>query len=125
MARILVIDDSETVIRAIRAALSLDGHLVDQLYFFVDLVNVLRRQPPDLVVLDLDMPGFSGVRLGSFLREQCHSQVPVVIYSSRSRTEIDAVAQKLGRAVGVEKAGPIVTLRSAVTASLSAQRRTA
>lgn len=118
MARVLIIDDSETVIRAVRALLTLDGHSVEQLDFFVDLAAVLKKRPPDVVILDLDMPGFSGLRLGAFLRDQCHSEVPVVIYSSRSLAEIELAASKIGNAVGVEKGAPMMLLRAAVMRSL-------
>jgi len=122
VARILIIDDSETVIRAVRALLAHDGHSVEQLDFFVDLAGVLKRRPPDVIILDLDMPGFSGVRLGSFLRDQCRCSVPIIIYSSQSASEIESAAERIGNAMGVEKGAPMLMLRAAVMKSTGSSR---
>ena len=122
MARVLMIEDSESVIRAVRALLTLDGHTVEQLDYFLDLAAVMHSRPPDVVILDLDRPGFSGLRLGTFLRDQCRSDVPLVIYSSRTRSEIDSAAARLGGAIGVEKSAPMMLLRAAVLRSAGRPR---
>lgn len=103
MARVLVIDDSPTIVSFIRAALEPDHHEVLSLDTFVDLPSLLRRQPPDVVFLDLDMPGLDGRKTGFFLRKFEQRRSELVIFSSRPREELEAVALELAAAAVLEK----------------------
>jgi len=103
VARILVVDDSKTVEHALRKLLEPDGHTVEVLAAFVQLSAYLRATPPDLVVLDLSMPAMSGMAFGRFLRRQRGGNVPILIYSGRSKEEIRSAAEALGAAGYVQK----------------------
>ncbi|MFO0580565.1 MAG: response regulator [Polyangia bacterium] len=103
MARILLIDDSATVTAVVRQALEPDGHAVARLQGFVDLPSVLRDRPVDLILLDLQMPGFSGVVLGEFLQRYTGRTVPIVIYSGRPLDELRAAARQIGAAAALAK----------------------
>ncbi|HEX6574498.1 MAG TPA: response regulator, partial [Gemmatimonadaceae bacterium] len=59
--RILVVDDEELTIRLLCRVLGAAGY--DSIMMTTDAleaVSIVRRTPPDLVVLDLHMPGFDG-----------------------------------------------------------------
>jgi len=62
-ARILVVDDDAAVLAAIRAVLDREGVTVTTLDDPLALWDVLESVVPDLVVLDVDMPGASGIEL--------------------------------------------------------------
>src|SRR5689334_6304150 len=99
MGHILVIDDCRTVISAVRAALAPEGHDVEGVDLLVNLPSIMSDRPPDLILLDLQMPGVSGVKLGKMLQGFAKTTVPVCIYSSRPRPELAAAAREIG-AVG-------------------------
>jgi DNA-binding response OmpR family regulator len=61
--------------------------------------------PPDMVALDLGMPGMDGVELLRFLAEQSY-RAPVLIVSGFDRRVLDS-AFRLGEALGLTMAGPV------------------
>lgn len=60
---------------------------------------------PDMVALDLGMPGMDGVELLRFLAEQAY-QAPVLIISGFDRRVLES-AFRLGEALGLTMAGPV------------------
>ena len=62
-------------------------------------------QRPDMVALDLGMPGMDGVELLRFLAEQ-DFRAPVLIISGFDRRVLDS-AFRLGEALGLKMAGPL------------------
>ncbi|MFV2072424.1 MAG: response regulator [Thermoanaerobaculales bacterium] len=102
-ARILVIDDSPTVVHTIRRALEPAGYSVETLALLIELPQRLKTDPPSLIVLDLHMPALSGVRIAGLIRSFQPHEIPVVIYSSRPLTEIQEAAAEIGAVGFVEK----------------------
>jgi DNA-binding response OmpR family regulator len=95
VARILVIDDSTTVARSVQDTLRRSGHTVDLLGCFVELPSYLRQSPPDLILLDLEMPAFSGLDFGQFIRRHGERRFPIVIHSSRPLSELRKAASQI------------------------------
>lgn len=122
VARILVIDDSPTVGLAVRNALAQDGHIVERAASFIDLPRALGDNRPDLVLLDLEMPGFSGVSVGVFLAEKYGAEgVPVLIHSDKPHDELAAAARAVGALGFIRKAKSDEKLREAVAQVLRAR----
>lgn len=67
-ARVLVVDDDETIRLAVSTALRAEGFLTDAAADGSDLAERLAAFRPDLVVLDWMMPGPSGIRLLPLVR---------------------------------------------------------
>lgn len=67
--------------------------------------DAFRAEKPDIVVLDLGMPGMDGVELLRFLAEQ-DSRAPVLIISGFDRRVLES-AFRLGEALGLEMIGPL------------------
>jgi DNA-binding response OmpR family regulator len=67
--------------------------------------DTFRAGPPDMVALDLGMPGMDGVELLRFLAEQGY-RAPVLIVSGFDRRVLDS-AFRLGEALGLTMAGPV------------------
>lgn len=122
MAWILVIDDSPTVGLAVRNALAQDGHIVERAGSFIDLPRALGEGRPDLVLLDLEMPGFSGVSVGAFLAEKYGANaVPVLIHSDKSDNDLATAAKTVGARGFVRKARGEGALREAVARILGSR----
>lgn len=123
MGRILVIDDSPTVVVALREALAPSGHEVETLEVFTDLAPAIRTRPPDLIVLDLEIPALSGLEMGRFVRRFEREHVPILIHSGRAETELREAAEALGAAGWVPKGLPPSELRRRVEAALQEEGR--
>ncbi len=89
MSRVLVVDDEPQILRALGINLRARGYDVDVAPDGERALEVAARQHPDVVVLDLGLPGIDGVDVIRGLRGW--SQVPIVVLSVRDR-EADKVA---------------------------------
>ena len=67
--------------------------------------DTFRNDQPDMVALDLGMPGMDGVELLRFLAEQGYRS-PVLIVSGFDRRVLES-AFRLGEALGLSMAGPV------------------
>jgi two-component system KDP operon response regulator KdpE len=79
--RVLVVDDEEQILRALRRALSARGYDVVTAADGEDALVEVERSTPDLVVLDLNLPGIDGMEVCRRIRSW--SQVPILILSVR------------------------------------------
>ena len=66
--------------------------------------QTFQSDPPDVVALDLGMPGMDGVELLRFLAEESYRS-PVLIVSGFDRRVLES-AFRLGEALGLNMAGP-------------------
>ena len=89
MSRVLVVDDEPQILRALGINLRARGYEVDLAPDGERALDVAARHHPDVVVLDLGLPGIDGVEVIRGLRGW--SQVPIVVLSVRD-AEGDKVA---------------------------------
>lgn len=92
--RILVVDDEPQIRRALRAALSGHGYAVETADDGESALIVLAAHPPDLLVLDLTMPGVDG--LETLRQTRSWSDLPVVVLSARGQEQDKVQALDLG-----------------------------
>jgi len=79
---ILVVDDEPAISRLVRATLQAEGHSVITASRGEEALDLLDEQRPDLIVLDLMMPGIDGFETLRRIRMQ--SQVPVIMLTARA-----------------------------------------
>jgi CheY-like chemotaxis protein len=97
--KILVVDDDPTVRRLISELLSREGHDVAVAKDGIDAMVVLKKQKPDLMVLDIMMPEFNGYDVCYHIKNDPGTKgLPIIILTSRDQ-EIDP---RLGSLMGVE-----------------------
>jgi two-component system KDP operon response regulator KdpE len=85
---ILVVDDEPQLRRAMKATLTDLGYSVIESKSGEEALEALRHDTPDLVLLDLNMPGIGGLETCRAIRET--SEVPIIVLSVRN-TERDKV----------------------------------
>lgn len=91
MARILIVDDSPTEVRKISSILEKHKHDVITADNGADGVAVARKQQPDLVLMDVVMPGLNGFQATRQLsRSEETANIPVVIVTTKDQ-ETDRV----------------------------------
>jgi DNA-binding response OmpR family regulator len=94
--RILVVDDAPEIRDLIEFYLSGEGFSVDTADGGLALREVMSRQPADLVILDLGLPGEDGLSLTRFLRE--HYDVGIIIVTGKG----DVFDRVIGLEVGAD-----------------------
>ena len=89
MSRILVVEDERNLALGLRANLEVEGHDVAVAHSGEEGLDQASRQRPDLVILDLMLPGIDGYAVLNTLRSR-GVDAPVLILSARAE-EIDKV----------------------------------
>jgi len=83
MARILVADDSETILLLLRTRLEMEGHKVETAADGQEVIDAVSIAPPDILVLDAMMPRKSGIDALRELRA-AGIEVPALIVSAHT-----------------------------------------
>jgi two-component system phosphate regulon response regulator PhoB len=90
-ARILIVEDERDIAALVAYHLAKEGYRVRTAEGGAEALDAIARERPDLVVLDLMLPGFSGYDiLGELRRRPELADVPVVVLTAR-RDEADRV----------------------------------
>nr|WP_255682650.1 response regulator [Dyella sp. 2HG41-7] len=85
VANILIIDDSPTDVRVFTTLLERAGHRVDAVNNAEDGIERVRVTQPDLVIMDVIMPGMNGFQATRTLtRDPATAGVPIVIITTKS-----------------------------------------
>ena len=85
MARILLIEDSPTDTAVLTQLLERNGHEVLTSVSAEDGIAACKRELPDLVLMDIVLPGMNGFQATRALsRDQATSAIPVLIVSTKS-----------------------------------------
>lgn len=93
-AKILVVEDAEPVRRVLRTTLAAAGYTVHDAGTGEEALNVLRASPPDIILLDMNMPGMNGLETCREVRR--HSDVPIVMLTVRSSERDKVLALDAG-----------------------------
>jgi two-component system KDP operon response regulator KdpE len=79
---ILVVDDEPAIVRLVRTKLQADGYAVITASRGEEALEILEDERPDLIILDLMMPGIDGFE--TLRRIRTESQVPVIMLTARA-----------------------------------------
>jgi DNA-binding response OmpR family regulator len=94
---VLVIEDEPNIVEAIRFILHRDGWRVDTHSDGATAVSVVRAQRPDIVILDVMLPGRSGFEILRELRaEDGLSGLPVLMLTARGAAKDRETAELAG-----------------------------
>ncbi len=94
---VLLIEDEPNIIEAIRFLLTREGWQVDTHSDGTDAVEVVREKNPDLVILDLMLPGQSGMEILRDLRAtEGFADLPVLMLTARGQSRDRVMAEKAG-----------------------------
>jgi two-component system nitrogen regulation response regulator NtrX len=110
--RILVIDDESAIRGSLKMTLEYDGYEVSTAATGEEGVKLVEREAPDLVFLDIKMPGMDGLEVLQKLRHLTET-VPVVVISGHADINTAVEATKLGAFDFIEK--PLASERVLVT----------
>jgi DNA-binding response OmpR family regulator len=94
--RVLVVEDERTIAEAVAARLRAEGFAVQTVGDGPSAVAAARRTPPDVIVLDVMLPGFDGLEVCR--RIQAERPVPVLMLTARD----DETDLLVGLAVGAD-----------------------
>lgn len=81
--RVAIADDEQEILDQVTAVVEAAGHEVDCFRNGIDLQNALKRETYDVVLLDWNMPGLTGLEIVSWATEHMASRPPFILLTSR------------------------------------------
>jgi len=92
--RILVVDDDAKTVELVKLYLSRDGYKVLTAYDGIEALRLARESRPDLIVLDLMLPGLDGLQVCRTLRGE--SDVPIIMLTAKTAEQDRLIGLDLG-----------------------------
>jgi type IV pilus assembly protein PilB len=122
--RVLIVDDSATVLEVVRYFLSLEGYEVFSASDGLEGLELARRVQPDAVVSDVEMPQMDGKALVRALRDDPATRdIPIMLLTSQTAIECEAEGLGVGADDYVPKPVEPRRLAARLKALLSRSRR--
>jgi len=92
--KVLVVDDDVKTVELVKLYLNRDGYRVLTAYDGIESLRLAREGRPDLIVLDLMLPGMDGLEVCRTLRDE--SDVPIIMLTARTTDEDKLTGLGLG-----------------------------
>ena len=86
MARVMIVDDSPTDVQNLRNILTKAGHMVVEATNGQEALDRIKKEKPDLVVMDVVMPGVNGFQATRQLaKDPATASIPILVISSKNQ----------------------------------------
>ncbi len=92
--RILVVDDDPKIVELVRLYLEKDGYRVLVAYDGLEALDLARQKQPDLILLDLLLPGMDGLDVCRII--QAESEIPIIMLTAKTTDEDKLRGLELG-----------------------------
>jgi two-component system KDP operon response regulator KdpE len=115
-ATILVVDDEPQIRRVLRSTLSSQGYVITEAKTGEEAVEIARKEKPDLILLDVNMPGMGGIEACRELRRM--SEAPIIVLTVRNAERDKVLALDAGADDYVVKPFGIEELLARIRAAL-------
>jgi len=95
--KVLVVDDSRTVVHGLRSVLEQDGYYVMEAFDGMTAIELAKAHQPDIILMDVIMPGLNGFQATRKIRKDpaTHS-IPIIIISATEQPTEQFWLTKLG-----------------------------
>jgi DNA-binding response OmpR family regulator len=104
--RVLVVDDDALVLDIVRLRLEEAGHEVITREEALGAARAIQDESPDVLLLDVNMPGLSGVALANLVTESHEGKpIKVILHSARSQKDLADLVHACGAIGSIAKTG--------------------
>ncbi len=117
-ARVLIVEDDESMAELVGEELADDGYEVEVVYSGDEALTSIESHPPDVVVLDINMPGKDGIEtLNDIVSER--GSLPVILHTAYSAYKDNYMTWSAVEYVVKSAAGGFRELKEAVAKAVS------
>jgi DNA-binding response OmpR family regulator len=109
---VLLVDDNPETLNNTTVHLQAQGARVIALNSPFGVTNTVRRERPDVIVLDVMLPGLSGGGLGAIIRSE--SDAPIIYFSAMPEQDLRDLARVIANASYVLKSEGILFLTNEI-----------
>jgi len=128
MARetILIVDDEEDIIELIKYNLKNEGYVILTAFTGEQAIKIARQSLPDLIVLDLMLPGIDGLEVTKFLKNASQTkELPIVMLTAKGEESDVVTGLELGANDYISKPFSPKELLARIRAILRRRRKNA
>src|SRR5580658_6189145 len=111
---ILVTDDESNIRMTVRSALELDGYVVLEASNGREALDVVQKQTPDLMVLDMNLPALDGMAVLEAMKSMAGAKPKVIVLTAYGSLKTAVKATRLGAVDFLEKPITPMELRQSV-----------
>ncbi|MFN2155687.1 MAG: two-component system response regulator [Anaerolineae bacterium] len=122
MAKVLIVDDNKAFLDLTAAFLSLDGLEVLTTDNAQKTLDLVREQRPDIVLLDIVMPGMDGYQVCREIKEDPATRDTLIVMMTALAGSSRAYAREVGADAYIAKPVPSRELRETIQALLDHQQ---
>lgn len=90
-ASILVVDDEPQIRRVMRATLSAQGYVITEAKTGEEALDSVRKQRPELILLDVNMPGMGGIEACREIRRSYDAPIIMLTVRNSERDKVSAL----------------------------------
>lgn len=95
--RILVVDDEQDILELIRYNLSREGYQIDAVTSGEEAIKIARDRQPDLIILDLMLPGIDGLDVCRLLKGETRTaHIPIIMLTAKGEDSDVVTGLELG-----------------------------
>ncbi len=120
-ARILIVDDEKNIVSSLTGILVDEGYDVVETGDGVEALEIIQTDPPDLVILDIWLPGMDGIEVLKTVKTY-NPEIEVLIMSGHGTIDTAVKATKLGAQDFIEKPFSMDRITQSITEVLSNKR---
>ena len=96
-SRVLIVEDEPHIIESLSFVLGREGFLVSSALDGEAAVEVLRRDPPDLVILDVMLPRLNGFEVLKLAKsDPALKSIPVIVLTAKGQQQDRRLAEEIG-----------------------------
>ncbi|MEM9071915.1 MAG: response regulator [Myxococcota bacterium] len=111
--RVLVVDDDPTIVKMVKRLLASEGYEVTTAESPLGVSSLVRRIDPEVIILDVMMPGLSGESLAKLIKKVAERR-PLIFYSAMAEDELLALTRRVPDSTYVAKGSPLAELVTTV-----------
>jgi DNA-binding NtrC family response regulator len=119
--KIVIVDDEETVRYSFRKLFRDPGYEIFEAANGLDALSVIKKESPDLVLMDIEMPGLNGLEAIQRIKSMM-PQLPVIIMTAFGTSERVIAAMKYGAFEYLEKPFDVARLKAVISEAIETKR---
>ncbi len=97
MRHVLIIDDEKDIVESVEYNLAKEGYKISKAYDGINGLEAVHKKLPDLVILDLMLPGMSGIEICKAMKaDQKTSSIPVIMLTAKGEETDKIVGLEVG-----------------------------
>jgi two-component system KDP operon response regulator KdpE len=89
--RVLILDDEAQIRRVLRTSLVASGFVVREARSGEETLEMIREEMPDLLIIDINLPGMSGFEVCREIRESCDAPIIMLSVRNNERDKVRAL----------------------------------